>query len=76
MVKLNQGSLSQVMKSKILGIIMYRFVFKQIKQHELKMFKEMGFSYFEYLCKSFCHFCPTALAKKLGAFKVKIRYLN
>lgn len=38
------------------------------------MFKEMGLTYFEYLCKSFYHFCPTALAKILGVFKIKIKY--
>lgn len=40
------------------------------------MFKDLGFAYFEYLCKSFYHFCPTALAKILGVFKIKLRYLN
>lgn len=47
-----------------------------VKISELKMFREMGLSYFEYLCKSFFHFCPTSLAKILGAFKLKLRYIN
>jgi hypothetical protein len=40
------------------------------------MFKEMGTAYFEYLCKSFYHYCPTAIAKTLGAFKIKIKDKN
>lgn len=40
------------------------------------MFKELGLAYFEYLCRSFYHFCPTALAKILGVFKINIRYVN
>ena len=33
----------------------------------------MGLGYFEYLCKSFYHYCPTGLAKILGAFKIKMK---
>lgn len=47
-----------------------------VKSGELKMFREMGMGYFEYLCKSFFHYCPTCLAKILGAFKIKMKYVN
>jgi 1-phosphatidylinositol-3-phosphate 5-kinase len=50
-----------------------KYIFKKIKSNELKMFREMGLGYFEYLCKSFYHYCPTALAKILGAFKIKLK---
>mmetsp|Transcript_42701 Transcript_42701/g.41023 ORF Transcript_42701/g.41023 Transcript_42701/m.41023 type:complete len:184 (-) Transcript_42701:372-923(-) len=63
-------------KSKFFKSSDEKFVFKLVKINELKMFREMGLSYFEYLCKSFFHYCPTALAKILGAFKIKIRYIN
>ena len=60
-------------KSKSRFYISYdeKLVFKQISPKELKFFKEMGFGYFEYLCKSFGYFNPSALAKILGAFKIK-----
>lgn len=36
----------------------------------------MGFAYFEYLCKSFCHYNPSCMAKILGAFKIKMKFIN
>jgi len=47
-----------------------------VKLSEIKMFKETSHNYFEYMCKSFLHYSPTALAKILGAFKVKLRYVQ
>lgn len=40
------------------------------------MFRENALGYFEYLCKSFMHHYPTCMAKTLGAYKVKLRYIN
>jgi 1-phosphatidylinositol-3-phosphate 5-kinase len=53
-----------------------KYIFKVVKINELKMFREIGLGYFEYLCKSFFHYCPTALAKILGAFKIKMKYVS
>lgn len=53
-----------------------KYIFKVVKISEMKMFREIGLGYFEYLCKSFFHFCPTSLAKILGAYKLKLKYVN
>lgn len=50
-----------------------KYVLKVVRGHEVKMFTEMAQSYFEYLNESFARQCPTALAKTLGIFTVKIR---
>jgi 1-phosphatidylinositol-3-phosphate 5-kinase len=49
-----------------------KYVFKEIKKSEFKMFFEFAPQYFDYLCKSFFHNYPCALCKILGAFKIKI----
>ena len=48
-------------------------MFKAVRGVEMRMFIEMGHAYFEYMCKSFLHYSPTAIAKILGAYKIKIR---
>lgn len=50
-----------------------KYILKAVKGHEIKMFESMSISYFEYLCKSFYQQCPTAIAKILGIFKIKIK---
>jgi 1-phosphatidylinositol-3-phosphate 5-kinase len=40
------------------------------------MFRDMGLAYFEYLSKSFYHYCPSALARILGAYKIKMKRSN
>ena len=50
-----------------------KFVLKVINSNEMKMFTEFATHYFEYMCRSFHQKCPTAIAKILGAYKIKIR---
>jgi len=49
-----------------------KYVFKEIKKSEFKMFLEFAPSYFDNLCKSFFHNQPTSLCKILGAYKIKV----
>ena len=49
-----------------------KYVMKQVKKNELKMFLEFAPSYFDYLCKSFFHDYPCTLAKIVGVYRVKI----
>lgn len=51
-----------------------KYIIKKIKDNELKMFRDMGIGYFEYMGKAFTQYYPTTLAKALGLFKV--RYSN
>lgn len=51
-----------------------KYIIKKIKDQELKMFRDMGIGYFEYMGKAFTQYYPTTLAKTLGLFKV--RYSN
>ena len=53
-----------------------KYVFKEIKNGEMRMFTEFAPRYFDYLCKSFFHNFPCALAKILGAYKISIRTNN
>jgi 1-phosphatidylinositol-3-phosphate 5-kinase len=48
-----------------------RFVLKQISRIELESFLEFAPLYFEYICKSFFHKVPTALAKIFGIYSVR-----
>jgi hypothetical protein len=50
-----------------------KYVFKEIKPGDIRMFTEFAPRYFDYLCKSFFHNFPCALAKILGAYKISIR---
>jgi len=50
-----------------------KYIFKEIKNGDIRMFTEFAPRYFDYLCKSFFHNFPCALAKILGAFKISIR---
>lgn len=50
-----------------------KYVLKVVGAHEMRMFCEFAFSYFEYMCRSFNQKCPTSIGKILGAFKIKIR---
>lgn len=59
-------------KSKFYRSFDDKYVFKEIKKSEFKMFLEFAPQYFDYLCKSFFHNYPCALCKILGAFKIKI----
>jgi 1-phosphatidylinositol-3-phosphate 5-kinase len=59
-------------KSKFYRSFDDKYVFKEIKKSEFKMFIEFAPSYFDYLCKSFFHNYPCALCKILGAFKIKV----
>lgn len=51
-----------------------KYVLKAVPEREIKMFNDMSQSYFEYLSKSFTHQCPTAIAKTLGIFYIKVRH--
>ena len=59
-------------KSKFYRSFDDKYVYKEIKKSEFKMFLEFAPQYFDYLCKSFFHNYPCALCKILGAFKIKI----
>jgi 1-phosphatidylinositol-3-phosphate 5-kinase len=61
-------------KSKFYKSFDDKYVFKEIKKGEFKMFLEFAPQYFDYLCKSFFHNYPTALCKILGAYKIKITH--
>ena len=43
-------------------------------KHEFKMFIENGFQYFHHNAKFLFHKMPSALAKILGAYKIKIKH--
>jgi hypothetical protein len=47
-----------------------KYICKVVQSKEIKMFEDMSYSYFEYLSRSFTQQCPTALAKKLGIYKI------
>ena len=49
-----------------------KYVLKEVKRQELKMFLEFAPQYFDYLCKSFFHEYPCTLAKIIGVYKIKI----
>ena len=51
-----------------------KYVYKELRKNEFKMFLEFASQYFDYLCKSFFHNYPCALCKILGAYKIKIMY--
>lgn len=59
-------------KSKFHRSLDDKYVYKEIRKAEFKMFLEFAPQYFDYLCKSFFHNYPCALCKILGAFKIKI----
>lgn len=50
-----------------------KYIFKEIRNGDIRMFTEFAPRYFDYLCKSFFHNFPCALAKILGAYKISIR---
>ena len=50
-----------------------KYIFKEIRTGDIRMFTEFAPRYFDYLCKSFFHNFPCALAKILGAYKISIR---
>ena len=47
-----------------------KYIFKEIKKSEFKMFMELASDYFHYLCTSFFHNYPCTLCKILGAYKI------
>ena len=49
-----------------------KYIMKEVKRPELKMFLEFAPQYFDYLCKSFFHDYPCTLAKIVGVYKIKI----
>lgn len=51
----------------------HKYVIKVVKSSEVKMFETISDSYFEYMCRSFSQQCPTAIAKILGVFRVRMR---
>ena len=53
-----------------------KYIFKEIRTSEIRMLTEFAPRYFDYLCKSFFHNFPCALAKILGAYKISIRTNN
>jgi 1-phosphatidylinositol-3-phosphate 5-kinase len=59
-------------KSKFYRSFDEKYVFKEVKRAEFKMFMEFAPSYFDYLCKSFFHSYPCTLCKILGAYKLKM----
>ena len=50
-----------------------KYVLKEVKKSEFKMFVEFGPTYFDYMVKAFFHNYPCALAKILGAYAIKIK---
>lgn len=50
-----------------------KYVFKEIKAGDIRMFTDFAPRYFDYLCKSFFHNFPCALAKILGAYKISTK---
>ena len=50
-----------------------KYILKEVKKQEMKMFVEIEGLYFDYLAKSFFNHYPTALAKILGAYRIKIK---
>ena len=59
-------------KSKFYRSFDDKYVIKEVKKAEFKMFKEFAPQYFDYLCKSFFSNYPCTLCKILGAYKIKI----
>ena len=53
-----------------------KYVLKCINKYEFKMFLEAGFQYFHHIAKFFFHKMPSALAKILGAYKIKKKNLK
>lgn len=49
-----------------------KYVMKEVKKSELRMFLEFAPQYFDYLGKAFFHDYPCTLAKIVGVYKVKI----
>lgn len=49
-----------------------KYLFKEVKAAEFKMFLEFGQTYFEYMSKSFFKNYPSTLAKILGAYIIKV----
>jgi hypothetical protein len=50
-----------------------KYILKCVNKHEFKMFIETGFQYFHHNAKFLFHKMPSALAKILGAYKVKLK---
>ena len=50
-----------------------KYILKEVKKQEMKMFVEIENLYFDYLSKSFFNHYPTCLAKILGAYRIKIK---
>ena len=50
-----------------------KYVLKSVSKHEFKMFIETGFQYFHHNAKFLFHKMPSALAKILGVYKIKIK---
>ena len=50
-----------------------KYILKEVKKQEMKMFVEIEGMYFDYLAKSFFNHYPTTLAKILGAYRIKIK---
>ena len=53
-----------------------KYVFKETKKNDFKMFLDFAPNYFDYLFKSFFHNYPCSLCKILGAFKFKIWHVE
>jgi 1-phosphatidylinositol-3-phosphate 5-kinase len=53
-----------------------KYIIKEVKKSEFKMFMEFGPTYFDYMVKAFFHSYPCALAKILGAYVVKVNSSN
>ena len=50
-----------------------KFVLKEVKKNEFKMFINFGPGYFEYMGKILFENVPSIMAKILGAFVIKIK---
>jgi hypothetical protein len=53
-----------------------KFILKCVNKQEFKMFIEAGFQYFHHNTRFLFHKMPSALAKILGAYKIKIKNNN
>ena len=59
-------------KSKFYKTFDDKYVFKEVRKVEFKMFLEFATQYFDYICTSFFHNYPCTLTKVVGVYKIKI----
>lgn len=63
-------------KARFLTSIDGKYIMKLVEKFEFRMFIDSGFQYFHHCAKYLFHNMPSALAKILGAYKIKKKYLT